>query len=132
MAAAKVLRVAASDRPVSCQSLHLMSSAGNHDLIVLICSMKAQRMLAKPAQRRCGGCDWWRNMYPGGARDLNLCALQPFVFYDASRTNNAQFYGLLVDLLPVLLSYGCAVHHAMLPGPSAETKRVAPCVAHTQ
>lgn len=32
----------------------------------------------------------------------------PFVFLDSARSGNAQFYGLLVDLLPVLLSYGAA------------------------
>jgi hypothetical protein len=32
----------------------------------------------------------------------------PFVFIDAARSGNARFYGLLVDLLPVLLSYGAA------------------------
>jgi hypothetical protein len=32
----------------------------------------------------------------------------PFVFIDSARSGNARFYGLLVDLLPVLLSYGAA------------------------
>ena len=30
----------------------------------------------------------------------------PYIFIDPARQGNARFYGLLVDLLPTLLSYG--------------------------
>ena len=33
-------------------------------------------------------------------------ARAPYMFVDPARSGNARFYGLLVDLLPTLLSYG--------------------------